>query len=273
MSDSAHILVFDSGVGALSIIDEIRRSLPEVTITYASDNGFFPYGSKAEAELVQRVDRVLHALVARSAPDIIVVACNTASTVALPKIREHFSMPIVGVVPAIKPAAQLSASKIIGLLGTPGTISRPYTHQLIKDFASDCSIIPLGSTQLVEMAERKLRGQSLELEAVRTALLPLTTAEHFARMDTIVLACTHFPLIQDELGKALNKPLHWVDSGAAIARRIAHLLKDREPVSEQAFPGHRSLFTLDSPEIEELRPHLARYFPGELEFLDIGAGA
>lgn len=277
MSVSAQVLVFDSGVGALSIIDEIRHSLPQVTITYASDNGFFPYGNKSEADLIQRVDRVLHALVAQSAPDIIVVACNTASTVALPKVREHFSIPIVGVVPAIKPAAQLSTSRVIGLLGTPGTVSRPYTRQLISDFAGDCTIIPLGSTALVEMAEQKLRGRNLDPDAIKTVLLPLTRAEDFAQMDTIVLACTHFPLIRNELSEALNKPLHWVDSGAAIARRVAHLLGEGELANsglarEHAGSrprGHRSLFTLDGPEIEQLRPHLARLLPGPVGFLDV----
>lgn len=274
MSISAHILVFDSGVGALSIIDEIRRALPDVRITYASDNGFFPYGTKPEAELVRRVDRVLHALVAYSPPDVIVVACNTASTVALPSVRTHFSMPIVGVVPAIKPAAQLSVSKVIGLLGTPGTVSRPYTQQLIREFASDCRVISVGSGELVEMAEQKLRGKVLDPAAVKSALAPLTSADQFDSMDTVVLACTHFPLIRQELSEAVGKPVHWVDSGQAIARRVASLLAEVDvagssrPVSQRG-PEHRSFFTLNCPEVEQLRPHLARYLPGPVDFVSL----
>jgi glutamate racemase len=327
----AHVLVFDSGVGALSIIGEIRNVLPDVIITYASDNGFFPYGTKSEAVLVQRVDRVLHALVAQSPPDIIVIACNTASTVALPSIRSRFNIPIVGVVPAIKPAAEISASKVIGLLGTPGTVSRPYTQQLIQDFAADCQVIAVGSSELVAMAEQKLRGVTLGRRAVNATLAPLTNATQFAAMDTVVLACTHFPLIREELSEALGKPVHWVDSGAAIARRVTGLLaaKLREPHSRQEThnaagqPGsaagkphpqhetitgsicsirgtskprsqqetgfisvhinhesskprsqqetHRSVFTLNCSELELLRPHLARYLPGPVDFIEVEA--
>lgn len=265
MSHSPQILVFDSGVGALSIIAEIRKSLPHVAITYASDNGFFPYGTKSEQELIARVDRVLGALVRESPPDIIVVACNTASTVTLPHIRAHFDIPIVGVVPAIKPAALCSTSRVIGLLATPGTVSRPYTRQLIEDFAADCEVIAVGSSELVLLAEQKLRGQVPDPGAIARVLEPLTAAPAFPFMDTVVLACTHFPLLRDELAAALGKPVRWVDSGDAIARRVAQLLGD--PV--ESAPIHRSLFTLATPEVEELRPQLADHLPGPVGFFKV----
>ncbi|MCW8193321.1 glutamate racemase [Proteobacteria bacterium 005FR1] len=266
MSISPHILVFDSGVGALSIIGEIRRAIPTSIITYASDNGFFPYGTKTEEELIARVDLVLRALVAESHPDIIVVACNTASTVALPSVRANFSIPIVGVVPAIKPAAQLSSSKVIALLGTPGTVRRPYTHQLIRDFAADCEVVMVGSRELVELAERKLRGKTVDPLAVREALTPLLQSPAYERVDTVVLACTHFPLIRPELAQALERPLHWVDSGEAIARRVIHLLQ-QSPLPERQRPNeHRSVFTLDCAEVEALKPQLADHLPGPINF-------
>jgi len=214
----AKILVFDSGVGGLSILAQIRRRLPHCNYVYACDNQAFPYGTKAEEELVQRVDEVLKALISRIAPDIVVIACNTASTVALPKIRAHFLKPVVGVVPAIKPAAQLSATKVIGLLATPGTIARPYTQWLIDEFAADCTIVPVGSSELVAIAEEKLRGTAPDPQRLRAILAPI-----FANpdTDTLVLACTHFPLLREELEAAAPRPVQWVDSGEAIARRVA----------------------------------------------------
>jgi len=218
----ARVLVFDSGVGGLSILNEIRTHIPGCELVYACDNAAFPYGTKGEAELVQRVDAVLKALIARIDPDIVVVACNTASTVALPHIRNHFRKPVVGVVPAIKPAAQLSQSRVIGLLATPGTVSRPYTQKLIDEFAADCTIIRVGSSELVQLAEQKLRGLDPAPETLRAILAPI-----FANplTDTLVLACTHFPLLQNELEAAAPRPIHWVDSGAAIARRVKSLLE------------------------------------------------
>lgn len=218
----ARVLVFDSGVGGLSILSEIRQHIPGCELVYACDNAAFPYGTKDEAELVERVDAVLKALIAQIDPDIVVVACNTASTVALPHIRNHFHKPVVGVVPAIKPAAQLSQSRVIGLLATPGTVSRPYTQQLIDEFAPDCTIIRVGSTELVQLAEQKLRGQSPDPEKLREILAPIFTNP---RTDTLVLACTHFPLLRDELEAAAPRAIQWVDSGAAIARRVKSLLE------------------------------------------------
>lgn len=218
----ARVLVFDSGVGGLSILTEIRQYIPGCELVYACDNAAFPYGTKGEEELVKRVDLVLKALIAQIDPDIVVVACNTASTVALPHIRNHFHKPVVGVVPAIKPAARLSQSRVIGLLATPATVSRPYTQQLIDEFAPDCTIIRVGSTELVQLAEQKLRGLAPDPEKLREIIAPLFANPH---TDTLILACTHFPLLRAELEAAAPRAIQWVDSGAAIARRVKSLLE------------------------------------------------
>lgn len=212
------VLVFDSGVGGLSVLEEIRRRIPCCTYVYACDNEAFPYGTKTEDELVARVDAVLKALIARIDPEIVVIACNTASTVALPRIRAHFQKPVVGVVPAIKPAAQLSKTRVIGLLATPATINRPYTQQLIDEFAPDCTIIRVGSSELVTIAEQKLRGKAPDPARLRHILAPFFDDP---RTDTLVLACTHFPLLKTELQQVSARPVAWVDSGEAIARRVA----------------------------------------------------
>ena len=215
------ILVFDSGVGGISILQKVQQQLPWCEYIYASDNRAFPYGTKDESELVARVDLVLKVLTEKINPDIVIIACNTASTVALPKIRSHFQKPVVGVVPAIKPAAQISSSKVIGLLATPGTIDRPYTQWLIDDFAPTCQVIKAGSSRLVEIAEEKIRGKAPDLEELRNIIAPLFTTPE---LDTVVLACTHFPLLGEELASVTPRAIQWVDSGDAIARRVASLI-------------------------------------------------
>jgi len=269
MSPSTQVLVFDSGVGGLSIIKEIRELLPNISITYASDNAYFPYGEKDEAELIERVDSVLHHLVEMFKPQVIVVACNTASTVALPRVRDRFEQDIIGVVPAIKPAAQLSKSKCIALLATPGTIQRPYTKQLITDFADDCEVLTLGSSDLVNIAEAKLRGEAIHKDEIEGALSPLLEHESFHLVDTIVLACTHFPLLKQELAAVVGKDLLWVDSGEAIARRLKSILESSaiESTGQAKQPKYRSIFTVNNQQAQELIPALKNIFPSEIDFV------
>ncbi|MGH1441655.1 MAG: glutamate racemase [Cellvibrionaceae bacterium] len=294
MITAPRILIFDSGVGGLSITESIRAQHPHCSITYASDNAAFPYGTKDESELVERVDTVLHTLQELSKADILVVACNTASTVALPKIRERFQLPIIGVVPAIKPAAKVSESKVIGLLATPGTVSREYTKELINKFAKDCTVIPLGSSELVKLAEEKLRCSTNTvspsfMQRLHTILEPLT---HHPNMDTVVLACTHFPLLRNELTQILPSIKHWVDSGDAIARRVGYWLDElglSNPESVKtasintSTKKHYSLFTVDSEtqkdtqahqgsvqlEIAQLEPALSSRGLGDIRFVEI----
>lgn len=247
---NAPILIFDSGVGGLSIHAAIAARLPHENYVYACDNAAFPYGPKPEDELVQRVHDVLDALIARYAPKLVVVACNTASTVALPRLRQHYSLPIVGVVPAIKPAAAISKNKIIGLLATPGTVRRAYTDQLIADFAADCTVIRIGSSELVQIAEKKLRGEAIAIEPLRDLLQPFFAE---AVVDTIVLGCTHFPLLRDELRIAAPLPVNWVDSGNAIAARVTSLLDDSGADTNASAAPPRAVFTRAGGDVDALR--------------------
>ncbi len=248
--NSAHpILIFDSGVGGLSVFDEVHRALPQEHYCYACDNAAFPYGPKPEEELIARVDAVLTALIARVKPKMVIIACNTASTVALPRLREKFSLPIIGVVPAIKPAAQLSANKIIGLLATPGTVSRRYTDELIQQFAPDCDVIRVGSRELVLLAEAKLRGEAIDQAMLREILAPFFQ-ESTRQADTIILGCTHFPLLLTELQLAAPQVKHWVDSGEAIARRAQQVL----PTSNTATPSAQFIATADDTSLTRLLP-------------------
>jgi len=266
----ASAIVFDSGVGGLSVFDRIAGVLPNLRLLYVADNAYFPYGTKEEAALVARVRDLLAELAERLHPDLIVVACNTASTVAFPAVRDALAVPIVGTVPAIKPAAQTSVTRVIGLLGTPGTVRRQYTKTLIDEFAPDCTVLRHGSTDLVELAERKLRGESIDPTAIKRDLAGLFDQPGGERIDAVVLACTHFPLLADELAASARPQLRWIDSGAAIARRVASLLggaadaahPDRPP------PRHRTIFTARTAEVEKLRPALSLRGLDEVAFVE-----
>ena len=219
------ILVFDSGVGGLSIVQALRERMPSLPLIYACDNAAFPYGQKPEVWLKQRVHAVVSGLVKAIQPSLIVLACNTASTLTLPELRQHFNLPIVGVVPAIKPAALITHSGQIGLLATCGTVNRPYTQKLIDEFAANCNLIKVGSNKLVELAELYLAGGQVADQDLLEILQPLLAEP---RLDTVILGCTHFPLLQTQLAKVAEQagaaPWQWINSGAAIARRVVQLL-------------------------------------------------
>jgi len=219
---SAPILFFDSGVGGLSVLEPTRALLPNAPIVYAADSAGYPYGKRSEGEIASRVPALLGRLVERFRPRLAVIACNTASTIALDHVRSALDIPVVGTVPAIKPAAELSKSRVIGVLGTEATVRQPYVNDLAAKFAADCILIRLGSPELVELAEAKLAGDDISADAVRSAVQPMFDAEGGDRIDTVVLACTHFPLLEDELRAAFPQ-VNYVDGGAGIARRIAHL--------------------------------------------------
>ncbi len=222
----AHALIFDSGIGGLSVAGHIRALLPGMSMTYVADDAFRPYGNKSEAQLNARLPGLLRTLEIMCNPDVIVIACNTASTTALPGIRLAVKAPVVGVVPAIKPAAAGSQNRAIAVLGTPGTVRREYVQTLIDEFAQGCSVILQGSTRLVDMAECKLSGESVSRDDIKAELDPIFDAPLGGRVDTVVLACTHFPLLVPELSVAAPRPIKWIDSGAAIARRVQSLTKN-----------------------------------------------
>lgn len=224
MNPSAPILFFDSGIGGLSVLAPTRALLPAAPIVYAADNAGFPYGKKSDAELASRVPALLGRLVERFQPLLAVIACNTASTIALDHVRLALDMPVVGTVPAIKPAAEISRTRVIGVLGTEATVRQPYVDDLTARFAADCLIVRHGSPELVELAEAKLAGDEVSVDAVRAAAQPMFDAPQGNRIDTIVLACTHFPLLNEELRSAFPD-VDYVDGGPGIARRIADLTR------------------------------------------------
>ncbi|MEA3043669.1 MAG: glutamate racemase [Sphingomonadales bacterium] len=226
MTQAGPLLIFDSGVGGLSVLAEIRKVLPAAPIVYAADSAGFPYGTRSAAEIAARLPALLGRLAERYHPALIVIACNTASTIALDAVRAALDLPVVGTVPAIKPAAALSKTRAIGVLGTEATIVQPYVDRLAAAFAADCTIIRHGSAELVALAEAKLRGEATDPAACARILAGLLGRPGGERIDTIVLACTHFPLLQTELAAAAPRPLAFVDGNQGIARRTAFLARD-----------------------------------------------
>jgi glutamate racemase len=256
------ILVLDSGIGGLSVLQPIRALLPGVPFVYVADNAGYPYGTKSPQEIEARVPALLGRLAERFDPELIVIACNTASTIALGAVRAALDLPIVGTVPAIKPAAALSRTRAIGVLGTEATVVQPYVDRLAAQYAGDCIVVRHGSAELVELAEAKLRGEETKLEDYSHALDGLLARPGGERVDTVVLACTHFPLVEEELRRAAPRPLAFVDGKEGIARRTAWLLRGRDCTDSRA-PG-RAYFTRRDESWRAYAPGLAAYGLGEV---------
>lgn len=264
------IAVFDSGVGGLSVAAEIAHLLPGASLAYVCDNGFFPYGTKDEAALIERVDQVASGAIAALKPDALVVACNTASTVALPRLRSHLNLPVVGVVPAVKPAAAQSAKRVIGLLGTPGTVRRAYTQELIDRFAADCTVLRVGSAELVQMAESALEGEAPGPDSVARVLAPFFDRPAAEQPDIVVLACTHFPLLGAALQAAAPAGVAFIDSGRAVAERVRSVLDGRGTAG--GVSGHAAYFTADDAGLRRRLPAFAArgFVIGQNSFPDWG---
>ncbi len=221
-----HVLVFDSGAGGLSIAQTLIETSPiALKMSYLADNGAFPYGNKAESFLIPHISELLGRFITKLQPDIVVIACNTASTIALPELRKRYLLPFVGVVPAIKPAANISTTKCIGVLATPATVKRDYTSSLIEEFAPECKVFLHGSNNLVHYAEQFVSEGWIDVNLVQEEVNKLLKQEQSNNIDTVVLACTHFPLIAAQIKASAPSIQNWVDSGLAVANRTLDLLK------------------------------------------------
>ncbi|MBV9219969.1 MAG: glutamate racemase [Methylobacteriaceae bacterium] len=254
MQNQPRILVFDSGLGGLTVFSEVAKVRPDAAIVYAADDAGFPYGPLSEVALVARVVAVVGNLIEAHAPDLVVVACNTASTLVLPHLRARWpQVPFVGTVPAIKPAAAASRTKIIAVIATPGTVARDYTRALISDYAAGCRVVLVGSARLAGLAEAHMRGEAIEDEVLREEIAPCFVEEDGRRTDVIVLACTHYPLLIDCLERQAPWPVTWIDPAPAIARQAARVLAERlpggpinGPIEGQVQTGH-AVFTSGAP--------------------------
>ena len=259
VKQSPTVLVFDSGIGGLSIYNEIYNKIPNLHYIYAFDNEGFPYGDKSSEYLITRVNHIIATILQSYSIDLAVIACNTASTICLPSLRTNFSFPIVGVVPAIKPASKVTKNKCIGLLATKATIQRAYTSNLIQEFAPDCDVKLLGLSELAHIAENKLQGIAVDMQQLETLLQPWL--ELSVIPDTIVLGCTHYPFIEEEL-KILFPHTTFIDSGNAIAARVTSLLNERFDLNNQEQSSSKDnivLSTQCNQHVEKLMKKLSEY--------------
>lgn len=259
---SSPILLFDSGVGGLTVYAETRKLLPDAPVIYAADLAGLPYGTKSEAEIAARVAGLLGRMSERYQPRLICIACNTASTIALAMVRDALEVPIVGTVPAIKPAAQITRTGVIGLLGTQATIRQAYVDNLEAEFASGKRLLRHAASGLVRAAEAKLRGQEVDMSAIHNAVGALRAMEGGEDIDTVVLACTHFPLLTEELAEAFGPGVQFVDGAKGIARRIAHLTQGQ---SFDAGAPSFAVTTGDLAEFESLAATFAAHGVNRLE--------
>ncbi|WP_249403644.1 glutamate racemase [Sphingomonas sp. CFBP 13720] len=258
------ILFFDSGIGGLSVVAPTRGLLPTVPIVHVADSAGFPYGTKTEAEIAGRVPALLGRLVERYRPRLVVIACNTASTIALGAVRAALDLPVVGTVPAIRPAAAISHTRVIGVLGTNATVRQPYVDDLAERFAGDCTVLRHGSAALVELAEAALAGTPPPPDRIAAELAGLFAQPDGDRIDVIVNACTHFPLLEADM-TAIAPHVRFVDGGPGIARRIA-VLTAGQAFPDAAVPG-TLVFTRLGERERTLAAALGSYGFGRLEAL------
>lgn len=217
------ILVFDSGLGGNTVLREIVKLRPNARYIYVADDAYFPYGQHTEAEIVARVVPLIGQVIAAHSPDIVVIACNTASTLVMDHLRKTYDVPFVGTVPAIKPACASSKTKRVSVLGTRGTVQREYTKKLIADFAQGCEVTLIGAENLAALAEAELKGEIIGDAAIAAEIAPCFI-DGTSRTDTVVLACTHYPLLTERLIALAPWPVEWIDPAPAIARRVSDLL-------------------------------------------------
>jgi glutamate racemase len=218
------ILVFDSGLGGLTVHRELAKARPDARFVYCADDAAFPYGDLSEDHLVARVVAVMERLIAAWRPDCVVIACNTASTLVLPHLRARFDLPFVGTVPAIKPACEMSESRMVSVLATPGTVARDYTRALIARFGGGCAVTLVGSARLAALAEATMRGAAPDMDTIAAEIAPCFVADGERRTDTVALACTHYPLLADAFRRLAPWLVHWLDPAPAIARRVTQIL-------------------------------------------------
>ena len=253
------VLVFDSGLGGLTVFARIAEARADAAIVYAADDAAFPYGALGEREVVARVMSVMEKLIARHAPDLVVIACSTASTLVLEPLRKRYrALPFVGTVPAIKPAAAASKSRLVSVLATPGTVARDYTQALVREYAGDCEVALVGSARLASLAEEFMKGLPIDEAEIAREIAPCFVEMQGRRTDFVVLACTHYPLLREHFARLAPWPVEYVDPAPAIARRVDALLG---PAGAPAPTGMRApaIFTSGIEPAAALRDVLLKF--------------
>lgn len=243
------ILVFDSGIGGLTVLREARVMMPDRRFVYIADDAGFPYGDWEEEALRARIVELFGKFIAKYDPEIAIIACNTASTLVLDDLRRAYpSVPFVGTVPAIKPAAERTSSGLVSVLATPGTVKRAYTRDLIQSFATQCHVRLVGADRLAGIAEAHIRGEKIDEALVVEQITPCFVEKDGERTDIVVLACTHYPFLANVFRRLAPWPVDWLDPAEAIARRTVSLLQPREIDQRLHHHDDRAVFTSNKPD-------------------------
>lgn len=253
---AARVLVFDSGIGGLSVAREIRASRPDLEMVYVADDAGFPYGDREEGALTARIVDLAGRLIEAHRPDLFVIACNTASTLVLPHLRNRYPVTFVGTVPAIKPAASTTRSRMISVLATPGTVKRDYTHALVDTYASHIDVTLVGATRLATIAEAHLSGRAVDEAEIAREIRPCFKRKDGRRTDRVVLACTHYPFLIDFFRRLAPWEVEWIDPAPAITRRVTQLVGPAHAGAGTG--GGTTVFTSGKAPVEELRAFLER---------------
>lgn len=257
--EQSPILFLDSGIGGLSVMQAAAKLMPHQQFLYAADYAGAPYGTKSEAEIASRVPALLGRLTERYKPSLITIACNTACTIALSHVRAALNLPVVGTVPAIKPASLATQTGVIGLLGTDATIRQPYIDRLKDRFATDYIMLKHGAPELVNAAEAKIRGEKVDMNIICDALNGLRNQEHGQCLDHIILGCTHFPLLLDELTQFMPEMI-FLDGADGIARQIQRLMiENGTPPATIGTPKHHFITSGSLEDISAYKPALEGY--------------
>ncbi|MCK4203444.1 glutamate racemase [Brucella pituitosa] len=243
------ILVFDSGIGGLTVLREARVLMPDRRFVYIADDAGFPYGGWEEEALRARIVELFGRFIAEHDPEIAVIACNTASTLVLDDLRHAYpAVPFVGTVPAIKPAAERTSSGLVSVLATPGTVKRAYTRDLIQSFATQCHVRLVGADRLAAVAEAHIRGEEIDEALVIEQITPCFVEKDGERTDIVVLACTHYPFLANVFRRLAPWPVDWLDPAEAIARRTVSLLQPRQIDEELHHHDDLAVFTSQKPD-------------------------
>jgi glutamate racemase len=249
VTDERPVLVFDSGIGGLTVLRELRVMMPDRRFVYIADDAGFPYGDWEEEALRARIVELFGGFIAEYDPEIAVIACNTASTLVLDDLRRAYpAVPFVGTVPAIKPAAERTSSGLVSVLATPGTVKRAYTRDLIQSFATQCHVRLVGADRLAGVAEAHIRGEKIDEALVVEQIAPCFVEKDGERTDIVVLACTHYPFLANVFRRLAPWPVDWLDPAEAIARRTVSLLQPRQIDEELHHHDDLAVFTSQNPD-------------------------
>ena len=252
------VLVFDSGIGGLTVLREARVLMPANRFVYVADDAAFPYGNWEEKPLLDHMTALFGRLIGEWQPSVIIIACNTASTLAIDHLRQAYPQQVfVGTVPAIKPAAERTRSGLVSVLATPGTVKRQYTRDLISSYASKCHVRLVGSRNLAQLAETYMREGFVDEDAVRAEIEPCFIEKDGRHTDIVVLACTHYPFLVNRMRKTAPWPVDWIDTSEAIARRALSLMPVMHDDALVPDEPDLAIFTSENPD-----PHVVRLMRG-----------